>query len=171
MTIGDVKRETETDHRIKKSSSLVLFLLIVLAFAGCDSNRVFEDYYSTGGNGWNKDSVAVFQFDIESSSESYNFYLNSRNIENYPYSNLWLFVEITSPDRQVVRDTVELKLAEPNGKWLGKGTGGVYTHQVLYRANVYFPVKGDYAVTIENAMRDDVLKGLKDVGIRLEKAN
>lgn len=169
MTTGNVDLQTETGNRNRQINNLLLVIVVALGVVGCDSNRVFEEYYATGKNGWNKDSLAVFQVDVESTSQNYNLYINSRNIENYPYQNLWLFLEIEGPSTQTIRDTVELRLAESNGKWLGKGTGGVYTNQFLYRQNVYFPTEGIFTVKVEHAMREDVLKGLKDIGIRLEK--
>ncbi len=130
---------------------------------------MFEDYYTCNSAGWNKDSLAVFSFEIEDSTLRYNLLLSSRNLESYPYSNLWLFVEVLSPNSITISDTIEYKLAEANGKWTGKGTGGVYLNQFGYRSNVFFPQKGTYTVTVQHAMRNNDLKGLKDIGLRIEK--
>lgn len=163
-------QEIGMNHRTKPNKGLmVLFcMLLVIAFSSCDSNRVYEDYYSLGATGWNKDSVAVFQFQVEDTTAHYNLLVNTRNLENYPYSNLWLFVDVTSPDSVAIRDTLEVQLALPNGKWTGKGTGGVYENQFMYRRNVFFPKQGNYTFKIQQGMREANLKGLKDIGFRIE---
>lgn len=162
---------TTVQNRKKITTKLLGFVLVAGLFFSCDANRVFEDYYTSDANGWNKDSIAVFNLEIAEENQRYNLLINSRNLENYAYSNLWLFIEILSPDSTTVVDTIEYKLALPNGKWTGQGTGGVYHNQYGYRSNVFFPETGTYQVKIQHGMRDDVLKGLKDIGIRLEKNN
>lgn len=170
-TEEDVIQENKMKITIKKIVNSGLLLWGIALLFSCNANRVYEEYTLTGNNGWNKDSVVTFNFNIENTKEDYSLYINSRNIENYPYSNLWLFVNITSPDSISIKDTVNFQLAEPNGKWLGKGTSGVYTNQFMYRSNIYFPVEGNYEITFQQAMRDNILKGLREVGIRVEKVN
>jgi gliding motility-associated lipoprotein GldH len=92
-----------------------------------------------------------------------------RNKGNYPYSNLWLFLSIRSPDGKQVTDTVEFTLAEASGRWKGSGLGGLYDNQILYKKSVYFPHKGYYRFSLKQGMRDNVLKGINDIGIRVEK--
>ncbi|MFA9390592.1 MAG: gliding motility lipoprotein GldH [Prolixibacteraceae bacterium] len=140
-----------------------------LVLFACDTKRVFEDFYTTKSEGWNKDSVANFTVAITDTKVDYNLLINCRNLENYPYSNLWLFVDIISPDSMAVRDTLEYQLAYPNGKWTGRGTGGVYENQFTFRSKVFFPDTGNYQFIIQHGMRDETLKGLKDIGIRIEK--
>lgn len=147
----------------------IVLIIITLCLFACDRNRLFEDYYTTGSTGWNKDSVACFLFDIDNQAQSYNLLINTRNLESYPFNNLWLFVDVIAPDSTILRDTVECQLAFPNGKWMGKGTSGIYENKFSYRKNIFFPVKGAYQINIKQGMRDDELKGLNDIGIRVEK--
>ena len=66
-------------------------------------------------------------------------------------------------------DKFEITLADPAGKWLGGGFGGLKTREVIFRRNVFFPVSGNYKITIQQGMREDVLTGISDVGVRIEK--
>ncbi|HOO84401.1 MAG TPA: gliding motility lipoprotein GldH [Prolixibacteraceae bacterium] len=144
----------------------VLFMLIT---TGCDKNRVYEQYLSVDSAGWHKDSLLVFDFEIDNSNQAYNLLLNVRNIEAYSYSNLWLFADIIAPDSTSVRDTLEYTLAYPNGKWTGQGASGVYNNSFVFRSNVFFPVQGNYRFVIQQAMRNDMLKGITNIGLRIEK--
>ena len=64
----------------------------------------------------------------------------------------------------------EIKLADLDGEWLGKGSGNLYSYQVSALTNFKFPEKGTYTFSIEQNMRDNPLHEVNDVGLRVEKA-
>ena len=151
---------------------LFSYLFIVLFFVGissCDRRKVFESYHELDPNGWNKDSIVVFNVQMNDTIKNHNLYVDIRNAGTYPYSNLWLFLSIGSPDGKLLTDTVEFTLADPSGRWRGSGIGGLHDNQILYKSSVYFPHKGKYKFMIKQGMRDNVLKGIRDIGIRVEK--
>lgn len=166
--IADLGIKMIQQIRANRLTSYLLFSLLAFTFFSCDSSRVYEEYYSAGASGWNKDSVAVFQVQISDTTTHYNLLVDTRNLENYPFSNLWMFIDVLSPDSVAIRDTMEVQLAYPNGKWTGKGTSGVYENQFMYRRNIFFPKAGNYTFKVHQGMRDTTLKGLKDVGLRIE---
>lgn len=143
--------------------------LAIIGLISCDSIKVFEDYYKLDNNGWHKDSTIVFNVQLTDTTRNHNLYVNIRNKGTYQYSNLYLFLSIGSPDGKTLIDTVEFTLAEPSGKWIGSGIGGLYDNQILYKSSVYFPKKGDYKFVIKQGMRDNLLEGIRDVGLRIEK--
>jgi len=69
-----------------------------------------------------------------------------------------------------VRDTVGIRLADDNGRWLGKGAASVLSLSYPYRQNIKFPIPGIYVFDIEQAMRVDDLKYIADIGVSIEKA-
>ena len=150
----------------------VLFLGGILAvFSACHFNLVFEQYQPVEQRKWDKDSLLVFNIPITDTTSNHNLLVNIRNDVNYSYSNLWLFITIEQPDGERIEDKFEITLADPSGKWLGKGFGGLKTREVIFRSNVFFPVSGDYKISIAQGMREDVLKGISDVGIRIEQTD
>ena len=149
----------------------LLIVLIAILFSACDTNVVFEKYNNIPQSGWHKDSLVVFSVPITDTLQNHNLLLNIRNDIEYNYSNLWLFVNISQPGETAVTDTFEVMLADRAGKWLGEGFGGIKTRQVPYRSSVYFPVSGEYKISIQHGMRDEILEAITDVGIRVEKAN
>lgn len=151
---------------------IYIYLVAILLIAGivsCDRKRVFESYKTIGENGWNKDSVATFKVLLTDTTRNHNLYVNIRNKGTYPYSNLWLFLSIGSPDGKTLIDTVEFSLAEPSGRWKGSGIGDLHDNQILYKSSVFFPHKGKYTFQIKQGMRDNVLQGIRDIGLRIEK--
>ena len=148
----------------------LLFISLLIIIASCDDNRVFEKYKPVPVDGWNKDSLVVFNIPVSDTLQNNDLFVNIRNDVTYPYSNLWLFIQINQPDGNALQDTFELSLADPAGKWLGRGYGGIKTRQVIYRRNVYFPVSGEYEIKIQHGMRETDLKGIKDVGLSVQKS-
>ncbi len=154
---------------MKKFLYYSLSLILLVGVISCDRKRVFESYYELNKNGWNKDSVVVFNAMITDTVKNHNLYVNIRNKGAYAYSNIYLFMTIGSPDGKMRTDTVEFTLADPSGRWRGSGLGDLYDNQIIYKSSVAFPHKGKYEFQIKQGMRDNVLQGIRDIGIRIEK--
>ncbi len=148
---------------------ICFFILVAVTFFACDQKQVFDSYREVGSSGWSQDSVFYFNFNITDTVSSHNLYINVRNQGNYANSNLWLFLNIDSPDGSRMADTVEFTLADPTGRWLGSGLGDLHDCRLVYRSNVFFPKSGEYSFSIRHGMRDEVLKGIRDIGVRVEK--
>lgn len=147
---------------------LVLGLLATLLFTSCDSNRYYEQNVEIANEQWPSGEDAEFVVDIMDTNSMFNFYVNVRNTNDYPYANLYVFIESIFPDSLVARDTVELQLANLEGKWLGSGYGKYKYHHFILRKAMRFVQQGTYTFKIEQGMRKEQLEGISDIGIRLE---
>jgi gliding motility-associated lipoprotein GldH len=148
---------------------LVVFVLLITILS-CNRGLIFGEYKSIPKSVWNRDSLVIFQIPVTDTLQRHDLFLNVRNDIEYKYSNLWLFVEIIQPgDSTAVTDTFEFTLADQTGKWLGQGFGGVKTNEMLFKSNVYFPVSGNYQIQIQHGMRGKLLKGITEIGYRVEK--
>ena len=118
---------------------------------------------------WDNKNVPYFDVKVEDTISVYSFALNVRHMENYRYSNLYIFLHTTFPNGNVTHDTIECTLAYPDGSWVGRGSGSMRSDKILLNPNLRFPLDGVYHFEIEQAMRDDILKGIADIGISIEK--
>lgn len=150
---------------------LISGLVTLLMMTSCDPSRVFDEYQTIPGAVWEKDTTWAFSFNIARTTQNNNIWFNVRNDQNYEFSNLWLFVTLEAPSGKAVTDTVQLLLADPAGKWLGKGFSGVYDNRLIFRRNVFFPESGRYTLYVRHGMRPVTLRGITDMGIRIEKLN
>jgi len=155
--------------RIRKTNILAL-LLIILAMTGCGQEVIYEDYVTIPDNGWNKDSMATFRVKIDDVKNNYDIFINIRNKSDYPNSNIWLFVDVTSPEGKTIRDTLNYFLADEHGKWIGSGWGDMYLVQYPYRRNIKFAKAGEYRFSIIQGMRYDKLEGIHNIGITIAKS-
>ncbi len=157
--------------RIQTSTGIFWIIAVILLSTACDPGRLYDQSRAIPPSGWNKDSAAVFRVNIEDTTSAYNFYINLRHTTDYRYRNFYLFLDTRMPGGQAARDTIALMLADKTGKWFGQGFGNVKDLQVPVRKNLVFPAKGTYTFLIEQAMRQDELKGISNVGIRIEYAD
>lgn len=154
---------------MKKSGIQFLFLMAVLfVISACGQPGLFDQYKAIPAKGWHKDSLLVFDVPVADTLQKHNLYIGIRNDISYKYSNLWLFIEIIQPDNTSYTDTFEIILADPAGKWLGKGFGGMKTYEMIYKRNVFFPVSGTYHINIRHGMRSNLLHGITDLGLRVD---
>jgi gliding motility-associated lipoprotein GldH len=149
---------------------LPLLAAAFIALTSCDDTRLFEENKEIPGGDWDISERVVFDFEVPDTTTFYNFYFNVRNTDDYPFSNLYVFSHIEFPNGKIGTDTIELPLTNPDGSWIGNGQGDIHDCQLIFRKNVRFPVAGKYHMEIEQAMRMEKLPGIRDVGIRIERA-
>ncbi len=155
---------------------MALFLTVVM-LVSCESNTVFSDSQAMDGH-WGADEVVQFKLPQLDSLKKYNLFLNIRNTNEYRYNNLFLIVNMTFPHGKTVTDTLEYRMAQPDGSWMGQGIGNIKENKLWYKENVQFFEDGIYTVDIAQAMRNngDVegvtkLEGITDVGFSIEEAS
>lgn len=144
-------------------------LTILGSLAACSENIVFEENQPINPRGWMVDDILVFEHELKDTTALHDIFLNVRNNTHYPYSNLYVFFQTRFPDGRVFRDTVEMTLADKQGKWTGKGFGKIKSNSFHFRKDVWFPIEGVYEFSIQHAMREEVLEGITDMGLRIEK--
>jgi gliding motility-associated lipoprotein GldH len=150
--------------------SAALLLLGSFCLSSCDDARIFEENRAIPESGWDSSNVVTFSVDIKDPSTPANFYVNVRNADGYPYSNIYLFVKTKFPNGKQSSDTLECMLADENGKWIGKGIGDIYDNRIPFKRNVRFPIAGTYTFEVSQGMRTRSIPLIMDVGFRIEKA-
>lgn len=156
----------------------VILLLFIVWLGSCDDSIIKSDFKATDNGSWNKDNVIEFEFSELDTIQSYNMFINVRNDQNFPYSNLFLIAELNDPNGNLTKDTLEYEMALPDGTWLGKGFGSIRENKLWYKENIVFSSSGVYTLKVSHAMRkngelDGVinLEGITDVGFEIVKSN
>lgn len=136
---------------------------------GCDYNRIYEEYRPIEEHVWHYDQPVQFEAAIEDTTDRYNLFLDLRHKNNYPYNNIWVTVTTITPDADTNRLKNEFSLANERGQWKGQAVGSVYDHRFRILKNMRFKQKGNYQFRVKHLMRKDELKGVMDVGLRIER--
>ncbi len=147
--------------RLKKS----YFLLITLLLFSCGNPPVVQTLISNVDEVWWQDSALSVDVSIVDTSAVYRVSFRLRHTSEYPYSNLFLFRDVLSETQTEYQDTVEITLVN-GGSWVGKGIGALKTINLPYHQNgVKFPRPGNYRFVFYHGMRDEPLKGIKDLAL------
>ena len=143
---------------------------VLLMFTGCSDNSETVDMKNLNGS-WPKKAEQKFDFVIADAEAPKNIIFVVRNNNDYPYSNIRFIVNFMEAGaKKKTTDTLNYVLAKPNGEWLGKGFGDTKETLFQYKVNYKFPKNGGYSIGIIQAMRTDSLKGIEDIGVKIETA-
>jgi gliding motility-associated lipoprotein GldH len=147
--------------------SFALITLLALSLASCEKPSEFEGNQPIKASGWNATEPVHFEFETNDTIQLHNFYIDVRNREDYPFSNIFFFIEMEFPNGKKSVDTVECMLANEQGEWLGEPTASLYSHEFLYQRAKQFPLGGRYKIDIRHGMRVEELTGVTDIGFKL----
>lgn len=150
-----------------KISKLLVFLATLTLFVQCDSPHFYQSQVATGNN-WGKNAPAQFEFEVKDTVGKYNFYLLTRNNNEYPYSNLYLFTTLTNPKGEKFTDTLQYYLAFQDGEWVGKGNS-LKEIYLMYRENLSLKDTGTYKLSVWHGMREENLRGIEDISLIVDK--
>src|SRR5690606_23067800 len=103
----------------------------------------------------------AFDVEISDTTAPYSMQLNLRHTGEYKYSNLFLMIHIIGPDKDTTSNRYEFTLAAPDGRWLGDGSGNIYSYRIPFNDSARFGHSGSYNIQLEQNMRDPVLKGIE----------
>lgn len=133
----------------------------------CNHTTAFEEYKILKDEEWCINTPARFEIGITEAG-TYNLCTGIRHTTDYEMANLWCFITISDSSSVILRDTLNFILAEPDGRWLGKGFTLKNMEKPL-KKNIHFQ-PGNYTCEIEQGMRIKCLKGIKNIGFIVKKA-
>ncbi len=158
----------------------IFFILIgiVFFFISCADNIEFTKYKTLEEGYWESQKNISFEFLVTDTISPKNLFINIRNNNNYGFSNLYVITELNFPSGSTVVDTLQYKMTNEKGRFLGNGFANITENKLFYKENKVFPRTGNYTIKIRHAMRksDEVkpiakLDGIQDVGFSIEKIN
>lgn len=154
----------------RKLFLIVLPALMALFASSCaDPNAIIDQNTAIENRNWSYANRIKNSVKIDDPTIPYNLYINLRVTGEYKYSNIFVLIRRNGPKLKGIT-RYEVKLANPDGEWLGQGSGNLYSYQVPFLTDFKFPEKGVYTFEMEQNMRDNPLHEVNDVGLRVEKA-
>lgn len=139
---------------------------LILAAVGCGPGPVAVDAAELDPDGWRATDTVRLTFEVDQPDHRHDLQFGLRHSEDYPYSNLYLFVRLDYPNGRTLTDTLECPLASPSGEWYGEGSRWI-DQRIGYKRGVGFPLQGEYTLQVVHAMRQDPLPGMAEVRFAL----
>lgn len=159
-----------SNHLRPRFTVLPVGLLAVLMLGAClPRETVYHHYLSLPADGWCTKDTLRFEALVPDSQVYCRLKIEVRNRNDYPYRNLPLSVScFTADSLQLPPDTVNVLLADDEGGWLGTGLGNYY-QQLQSVGSVHISRPGIYTFQVACLLPDSIVKGINDIGIRLER--
>jgi gliding motility-associated lipoprotein GldH len=147
----------------------LLCVLGVALLTGCEQGTVFHAYKPTPVDGWEKNDTLFFDIDSLPASGQFNFVLGLRTTAAYPYQELWIVSEMHLTQPTLVHaDTIKCLLVGAAGD---KNGSGVNTYQYAFpfdRETLHRGQRG--RISFRHIMKRESLRGIFDLGLRIEQA-
>ncbi len=153
----------------------LLFLSIIL-LCSCKYDIEYINYNKVKDK-WHMDSIQKFEFRLNNvDSTIYNSFINLRISNDYEFNNIFLITKLSDSLQLIYKDTLEYKLADKFGKFMGSRNINITEISLLHKENIHFENNKYYNLTIEHAMRGinkvkgiENLKGIIDIGYKIKK--
>lgn len=150
---------------------LFILLLIVILFSSCTRLDVFEKNTTIPGMKWNTNFIATGAVNISDTVSAYNIYIVMRHTDAYNYNNIWLNTGLQAPGDSMKFQKINLTLGNDASGWEGSGMNDIWeVRKLISGVPKRFIRSGLYNFSIQHIMRDDPLREVMSIGIRLEKA-
>lgn len=154
---------TESMYRLR---SFILSLIFMMAWASCSRHaNDYSMFVDIPSKGWEYARTLVFRPAIEDAVAEGTLSLAVRHTNGYPYRNLYL--EVSYPDRDsnstLMRDTVNVELADIYGNWHGSGLGTSFQFSMTLNDN--FLLSDSSEIRVRHIMRPDPVTDIEQVGI------
>lgn len=150
----------------------LLYILILPFFLlSCSGNEgvIYDKSKPVVDNAWFVKDKKELWLEITQNKIAYKLSLNLRITNEYRFSNLFILLKIHGPKKELQTKRLEFRLADNDGDWLGSGSGNIYVFRIPITKELKFDHTGVYNFEIEQDMRDNPLRGVVDIGLRIEK--
>lgn len=149
----------------------LLCALLTLAYTSCDQREMYYYFHEIKNTEWAQNDTLFFDIDstLFELNTPYRLSIEVTNNVNYPYQNIWLFIQANLENDSIFSDvSKEYLLADEFGKWKGSGFGSLYQVS-LPMENIIFKERRNYRIKIEHGMQDEPLAGIEKLGIKISK--
>lgn len=146
-----------------------LFVSVIFMLIGCDNINIYEKQVTIDQQTWFRDQVCSGSFQVSDTLTAHQLFLIVRHTDAYTYNNIWLEVSLQAPGDSFKTQRVQVPLGNDLQGWIGTGMDDIWEVRSLVSGlPKSFPRVGTYQFKIKHIMRDEPLKHIMSVGLRIE---
>jgi gliding motility-associated lipoprotein GldH len=146
-------------------------LALCSSISACSwTTGVFEKNQPFNSQEWPSSVKPDIAFEISDTNSQYNIYIVLRHSDAYHFNNMYIRAAVKEPgEAQGRTGDYDLQLATNGKGWIGTAMDDIYDARLLIQPKTRFRKMGTYHITLEQLMREDPLKSVLSVGLRLER--
>ena len=133
----------------------------------CQRGGLLNKSYDMPVQGWAYTEPVSFNAQVADTSLLYDLVFSVKHADNYRWQNAFFLITTIFPNMETSIDTLECVLATQEGEWIGRRFGKFRSIGFLYKQGIGFPQAGEYRFEIRHAMREDTLRGITAVGMKI----
>jgi gliding motility-associated lipoprotein GldH len=145
----------------------LLFVVLVTFLFSCDDASFYTKSYSFNNNTWERSVKPKFIVEIKDTKHLYDFIVTLRTSTSYKYNNLWIFLNTSPPNGLSVREPFEIKTCYPDGSWIGKKTGSIVEHTLIFKRRKV-PSRGKYKFILEQGITEKLIDEVVDISFEVK---
>ena len=145
----------------------LLFVVLVTFLFSCDDASFYTKSYSFNNNTWERSVKPKFIVEIKDTKHLYDFIVTLRTSTSYKYNNLWIFLNTSPPNGLSVREPFEIKTCYPDGSWIGKKTGSIVEHTLIFKRRKV-PSRGKYKFILEQGITQKLIDEVLDISFEVK---
>lgn len=145
---------------------IILFSAVLLFSCSGRNDSPHYSFSVVNSDGWAYGDTLFFDAFCDSVPSYSQLAIAVRHSEAYKYANLWL--EVTVPvagQDSLIRDTVNVLLADRYGEFLGRGSGVSYI--VVDTLPQAFSLRTGSPISLRHVMRVDTLHDIEQIGVMI----
>lgn len=154
---------------LKNYISVFFILISWVLLSSCSNKNLIHKHKDIPNEKWDYNYQVPFNFSIKDTARTYHVYFHLRINANYPYSNIWIKSIEKRPDNNQSDKMIDIKIANNEGVWLGKGLGDIYDYKILIEENKKFRMAGAYRYSFKHELRVKEVEGVMDIGFSVEE--
>ncbi|MAQ47792.1 MAG: hypothetical protein CMD27_02810 [Flavobacteriales bacterium] len=156
------------NHNMTNYYKYLLIIFIIFFVVSCQNKKTF--IYKFNNEQWDiQQDTIMFIYNANKVESSYNVSLFFRNNINYPYRNIYMFIDILHNHDIIQTDTLQYAVTDKYGRWYGKGIGDTKDNYFLFEQNIKFQKVGAYTFNITHGMRNNPLIGCEKIGLKISE--
>jgi len=159
--------------KINTIPTFVFMAILSIVWTSCAKSDAYQKQVAITDGNWQSNNKPEFEIEITDTTSVYDLFLLLRHDDAYPYSNMWVRINIQQPGDSVylVGERLEVTMADPEGKWLGRNFGDLWEQKAILSNDKYpiFTKPGTYKLKLEHLMRANPLENVLNVGINVQK--
>lgn len=140
--------------------------MVIAGLSSCDDKPYYDKTYAFEGKVWNQRNMPKFVVPIKNTNQLYDFILTIRTTTDYKFSNIWVFLNTTTPKGIKAREPFQIRMANDDGTWIGSKTGTIVENKLLFKRRK-FPDKGYFKFVVEHGITEKNIHEVLDIGLRV----
>lgn len=147
--------------------AIVCCMIMNWLLTACNSQIRYHQFRHIDEQGWLQTDTLNFEVPLPDSLHSHLLTLQLRHTAHFPYKNIRIGLQATSPDSLFTKtEYFNVKLMDEQGYWISSGQGGL-NHLNMGEMQLAPSISGNWHINIFQAMGDSTLPGIHDLGIEI----